>query len=105
MLKTIITPVPGGNRDRYIIMNKENKNIGVRITLLFIVFFMLFAAAGTVEYADDRYYSIPEAAVEDIRARMGGHATRAEIVSEYEANKDYYEAMASYGLSEISRNF
>ncbi|MCM0717375.1 hypothetical protein NBH15_03705 [Parabacteroides sp. W1-Q-101] len=74
--------------------------------ILFIsVFFALLGMAGHSDYIDDVYYSIPDAAFEEIALKLGDRATRSEIVDEYMDSRAYYDALASYGTSEISRIF
>lgn len=91
-----------GNRDCYIFMNEKNNKMWVNITLLFAAFLVLFAVVGTVEYTDDVYYSIPEITIQEIRTIVGSNASRSDIVKEYLSNKEDYEGVEAYGLSEIS---
>lgn len=84
-------------------MNTKKNHVILNVIALFIVFFALFGAVGSLEYADDLFYSIPERAVEEIRAKMGDDATRPDIVKEYLSDKGYYDNIGFYGASEISQ--
>lgn len=70
-----------------------------------IVFFALLGMVGNLEYTDDVYYSIPDTAFEEIALKLGDHATRSEIICEYLSDRAYYDALGSYGTSEISPVF
>lgn len=70
-----------------------------------IVFFALLGMVGNLKYMDDVYYSIPDTAFEEIALKVGDHATHSEIVSEYLSDRSYYDALSSYGASEISPVF
>lgn len=73
--------------------------------LFVVVFFAILGMAGHSDYIDDVYYSIPDAAFEEIALKLGDRATRSEIVDEYMDGRTYYDALASYGTSEISQIF
>jgi hypothetical protein len=77
----------------------------VKGLLFVVVFFAILGMAGHSDYIDEVYYSIPDAAFEEIALKLGDHATRSEIVDEYMDGRAYYDALASYGTSEISRIF
>lgn len=62
----------------------------VKGILFVVVFFAILGMAGHSDYIDEVYYSIPDAAFEDIALKLGDHATRQEVVKEYRDNKDYY---------------
>ena len=61
------------------------KSIIVLFSLLVLLGFV-----GSVEYNEDLYYSIPDAAFEEISLKLGDGATEFEILEEFQANKAYY---------------
>lgn len=67
-----------------------------------IVFFALLGMVGNLEYTDDIYYSIPDTAFDEISLKLGDGASRSDVVGEYLADREYYDALGSYGDSEIS---
>ena len=73
--------------------------------LFVVVFFAVLGMAGHSDYIDEVYYSIPDAAFEEIYLKLGERATRSEIVDEYMDSRAHYDALASYAASEISRIF
>ena len=56
-------------------------------------FLIIMGAAGTIEYKDDLYYSIPDAAFEEINLKLGDRATHQDIVNEYLADTEYYDSL------------
>lgn len=78
----------------------------LKIAALLLIAFALLGMAGTIEYQDDVYYSIPEAAMEEIVSKAGGNVTRESVIEEYLSDREYYDSLEdSYGISEISQNF
>lgn len=84
-------------------MKAGNNKILANAVILFAVFMALFGAVGTLEYTDNLYYSIPQGAMDEIRAKVGDEATRPDIIKEYLSDKGYYDNIGFYGASEISQ--
>lgn len=61
--------------------------------LALFAFFALMAFVGSVEYKDDLYYSIPDAAFEEITLKLGDNASRNDVIAEYQSDKDYYDSI------------
>lgn len=61
--------------------------------LAIFVFLALMGSVGSMEYNDNRYYSIPDAAFEVIILKLGDDASQQEIISEYQGDKAYYDTL------------
>lgn len=55
-------------------------------------FLSLMGFVGTIEYNDELYYSIPDAAFEEIILKLGDNASRQDVITEYITNMSYYQS-------------
>ncbi|WP_302994188.1 hypothetical protein [Parabacteroides goldsteinii] len=56
-----------------------------------ISLFAVMGFVGTLEYHDELYYSIPDAAFEEIILKLGDHADRQEVIKEYLSDRSFYD--------------